>query len=186
MDIQKQSDFLGAEKAAALAILYKKIAIFRLTGSISLIEWGVIERVVSDIDIVVGSWEELEAISKEFSVDFDFDYSDEMEHAPLSKSIGHNQEPLVFALRPLPNRAHFKIGNVNCCVFLGKYQEAKMCQIAGLDFLVSHPRYAIEAKRRYLKDLEEIESKKPLTEFQQAKRAKHFVDILAYDIAFPE
>ena len=53
-----------------------------------------------------------------------------------------------------------------------------------LDFLVSHPRYAVEAKRKYLKDLEEIETQKPLSEFQQAKRAKHLADVSAYDILF--
>lgn len=175
---------MGADKAAALAVLYHKIPIFRLTGSISLIEWGVCQRTVSDLDIVVGSFDEICAISDAFSVDFEFDYSDEMQHTPLYKSVGHEREPLVFALRPLPNRAHFSINGVKCCVFLGKDQEAKMCSIAGLEFLVSHPRYAVEAKRRYLKDLQEIESQKPLTEFQKSKRAKHLADVLAYDIIF--
>lgn len=184
MTTQQQSDFLGEDKASALAVLYQKIPIFRLTGSISLIEWGVCQRMVSDLDIVVGSFDEILAISDAFSVDFAFNYADEMQHEPLYKSIGHEREPLVFALRPLPNRAHFKIGVVDCCVFLGKDQEAKMCQIAGLDFLVSHPRYAVEAKRKYLKDLEEIEAKKPLTGSQQAKRAKHLADVSAYDILF--
>lgn len=184
MTTQQQTDFLGEDKASALAVLYQKIPIFRLTGSVSLIEWGVCERSVSDIDIVVGTFDEIWAISDSFSVDYDFDYTEDMEHSPIYKSVGHEREPLVFALRPLPNRAHFKIGVVDCCVFLGKDQEAKMCNIAGLDFLVSHPRYAVDAKRKYLKDLEEIEVKKPLTEFQQAKRAKHLADVTAYDIIF--
>lgn len=181
MTNQQQSDFVGEEKAAVLAVLYQKIQIFRLTGSISLIEWGVCQRPVSDIDLVVGTFDEIWAIAEHFSVEYDFDYTDEMEHSPLFKSIGHEREPLAFALRPMPNRAHFKINGVKCCVFLGKDQEAKMCRIAGLDFLVSHPRYAVEAKRKYLKDLKEVEVQKPLTEFQQAKRAKHLDDVLAYE-----
>ena len=184
MTNQQQFDFLGEDKASALAILYQKIPNFRLTGSISLIEWGVCQRPVSDIDIVVGTFDEIQAIADSFPVDYDFDYTDDMEHSPILKSVGHEREPLIFALRPLPNRAHFQIGGVKCCVFLGKGQEAKMCQIAGLDFLVSHPRYAVEAKRKYLKDLEEIETQKPLSEFQQAKRAKHLADVSAYDILF--
>lgn len=185
MTTKQQLDFLGSEKAAALSVLYQKIPIFRLTGSISLIEWGVCQRPVSDIDLVVGSFDEICSISDSFSVDYDFDYTDEMEHSPILKSVGHEREPLVFALCPLPNRAYFVIDGVKCCVFLGKDQEAKMCQIAGLDFLVSHPRYAVDAKRKYLKDLEEMEAQKPLTEFQQAKRAKHLADVSAYDIIFP-
>jgi hypothetical protein len=184
MTQQQQSDFLGDDKINTLFIIYQKIPLFRLTGSISLIEWGICERRISDIDIVVDTFDEIQDISNVFPVEFDFDYTDEMEHAALLKSIGHEQEPLTFALRPLPNRAYFKIGEVNCCVFLGKGQEVKSCQIGGIDFLVSHPKYAIEAKKRYLKDLEHIESKMPLTEFQKAKRTKHMADVLAYDLAF--
>lgn len=183
MTSQEQIEFLGLDKLNVLDILKLNLQSFQLTGSISLFEFDVIKRKISDIDIVVDSFDCLHSFesSTGLSLNYTFDYTDEIEQKkdfhPV-KLDGH----LKYLV---PNRASCKINGVNVCFFVGKKQEFKHCEyMRDRKFKVSHPRYAIEAKRQYLLNLVEIEKEKPLTDFQKAKRIKHSSDILAYDERF--
>lgn len=74
------------------------------------------------------------------------------------------------------NRISFKLGKVNCCVFYGEDQEWKMCDYHGVSARVSHPRYAIAAKKKYVADYENS----PGDPAMLHRIVKHKRDIEAY------
>jgi hypothetical protein len=178
MNIQEQTEFLGFDKLNALDTLAIYLPTFQITGSISLFEYGVCKRKISDIDIVVNSFDCITYLENFFNVEYTFDYTDEIE----TKQDFHPVKLDGHLKYLVPNRAKTLINGVNICIFVGKNQECKFFEYMNeRKFKVSHPRYAIEAKRRYLLDLEEIEKKDTLNDFQSKKRAKHLADILAYE-----
>ena len=180
MTLQEQIEFLGLEKLNVLDTLNLFLLNFQITGSISLFEYGVIKRKILDLDIVVNSFDCLQKFEDKTKIilDYSFDYTDEIEQKQdfHPKKLDGHLKYLV------PNRAFCKINEIDVCFFVDKNQEHKYCKyMLDRKFKVSHPRYAIEAKRQYLLDLIEIEKEKPLTDFQKAKRIKHSSDILAFE-----
>lgn len=174
MTIAEQEQYLGTGKLKVLEQLHILLPDMQLTGSISLFEYDCIKRDINDIDIVVS--EDLGKVGRRleafYSVDYSVDYGDEMQQ------IG---ESSVFVRGVIPNRIFFEVGAVKVCVFYGTNQEHKLCSYLSGVIKVSHPRYAIRAKLRYLADLDEVErSAGGLTEFQKNKRTKHATDIAAF------
>lgn len=135
---------------------------FQLTGSISLVEYGIVKREISDIDIVVESFSILKIALrvKGYKHSYWFGYSD------------NTGTPKV------TNRISFEIDGVKCCAFYSEHQEFKVCDyILERKFRVSHPRYAIAAKKKYVRDLFQ---KDKLNKFQISKLKKHSSDIQLY------
>lgn len=178
MTQEEQIEFLGLAKLNVLAQLKDMIPDFAIGGSISLIEYGVCKRKVQDIDIVVANFDLILNIAKQdIRVDYDFDYDSELQGKGTSA---------YFEKGKIPNQARFEIDGVHICAFYGNEIEYKMCDyMFDKTFKVSHPRYAIEAKKRYLNCLLEREKLEPLNEYNLAKRVKHTADIEAFEAIFP-
>jgi hypothetical protein len=182
MTQDEQIKFLGLDKLNALDRLNViLLGNFQLTGSISLFEHGIIKRQISDIDIVVDSLDRLKVTFDKKGCEFQewFDYSEPLENPSLT----------LQRKGKVTNRISFKIGEVNCCAFFGKKQEFKIFEyMLDRKFKVSHPIYAIQAKKKYVTDLFKMDT---LDEFQLSRLKKHISDIQSFyekfegDLIFP-
>lgn len=176
----EQFNFLGLDKLNALDRLNVLLPEFQITGSVSLFEYGVIKREISDIDIVVPHFDLVYRCicPKVKGVELWFDYTDK-----LQPNADSTEQPKG----KIPNRASFNLDGVDVCIFYGIGQEFKFCEyVVNRRFKVSHPRYSVDAKLKYLKDLAEIELRMPLTDFQKQKKAKYLSDVNNFNVRFPD
>jgi hypothetical protein len=174
MTIEQQTTLIGFEKLNALDVLVTLIPNFQLTGSISLLAYGVNERKIEDIDIVVNSFACVEHIGKSYNLSYTFDYTDDIEQ--VKELHPHKVDGHLKYL--VPNRAHMVVHGVKVCIFVGKNQECQFFEFMNeRKFKISHPIYAIEAKKKYLDDLYKMEK---LNHFQYAKMSKHSMDVANY------
>ena len=172
MTTKDQMEFLGLDKLNALDVLSNKLnpSSFQLTGSISLFEFDIVKREISDIDIVVNSLDRIKRTfdKKEYDLQEWFDYSDKMENP---KNTDQEKGKVT-------NRISFKINDVKICAFYSDEQRFKICNyMLDRKFKVSNPRYSIEAKEKYIIDLLQKEN---LNKFQIKKLEKHSSDIIAF------
>lgn len=162
---------------AVLYLLQHKIPELTVGGSISLVAWGVVNRPIGDIDIVVPELESLDDLEVEYDVDYDF-----VDSVELVPTVDEGKKMVLQKhKRPEPrpiNQITFKIGDVKCCAFLNKGEETKPVMLGDIEFQVAHPKHAVEAKRKYYQHLMK---KVKLTEAQEARLKKHLVDILMYE-----
>lgn len=167
MTTNDQIKYIGFEKLNAMDRLKVLIPNFHFTGSLSLLCYGVTQRVVGDLDIVVSNMDVLYRVEDAGEqVDRYFDYETEL---PKCSNIQLKGK--------IPNRAHIKLYNTDVCVFYAKDEEVRMFEfMAGRVFKVAHPRYAIAAKESYVKNL----LSKSRTEAQEARMNKHKNDINEY------
>jgi hypothetical protein len=142
MTQEEQIKYLGLKKLNALDKLNVILSSqFQLTGSISLFEYNIVKRKISDIDIVVNSLDKLKIAFDIKGYNFQewFNYSDKLEDP--SKSL-HGKGKVT-------NRISFDIDGVKCCAFYSPHQEFKICEyMLGRKFKVSHPIYAIQVKKK--------------------------------------
>lgn len=168
MTQEDQVKYLGLDKLNALDRLNVVLGgNFQVTGSISLFEYGIIKRVISDIDIVVNSLDALKVAFSKKGYDFQewYDYSDKLE----------NPKNTLQKKGRVTNRISFEVEGVKCCAFYSTKQKFKVCKyILNREFRVSHPMYSIEAKKKYVIDLFKMDT---LNEFQLSKLKKHNSDI---------
>lgn len=171
MTEEEQIKYLGLDKLNVI----DKINIvlngeFQLTGSISLVEYGIVKRKIGDIDIVVKSLDRLKVVFDQKGYDFKewFDYSEELEN-PKNTLQGKGK---------VTNRISFEIDGIKCCAFYGPLETFNVCTyMLNREFKVSHPRYSIEAKKKYVQRLFE---KDHLNPFQVSSLSKHNSDIQLY------
>lgn len=165
MTTEDQIKNIGFEKFNAMDRLKVLIPNFHFTGSISLLAYGVVNRPIGDLDIVVSNMDVLHDL-EEVNVDMDFDYDSEL---PMESGIQHKGK--------IPNRAHINLYNTDICVFYSKGEQTELFEFFnGRVFKVAHPRYAIAAKIGYVEKLR----LKDRTEAQEARMNKHLKDIEAY------
>ena len=170
MTTEQQTDLLGFDKLNVLDRLNIILPNFYVTGSVSLVEYGVVSRPIHDLDICVRNMDLCyRLIDKGYTVDFDFDYEQ-----PLPK------DSVVQLKGKIANRAGVMINGIPVCIFYVKdEEETKMVEfMCGRRFQIAHPRYAIGAKRGYLLNL----NQKPiLTAEQKARKDKHQADVDAFE-----
>lgn len=175
-DVRKLT--LPSGKLGALKAISEKVK-FHLGGSLSLVAWNVLNRPIGDIDIVVDSELQLDIIESNWETEFDMNYeretAEEVEEVEPYPRIGLIQ--LVEVPKPEFVQARFTVAGYEFCAFLSKDEETKPVLINGTLFDVAHPRYAMEAKEKYVKKLQEKES---LTEEQYERLEKHQMDLTAY------
>lgn len=143
---------------------------FIIGGSISLLEYGIIDRPIYDIDIVVDSLDEIKIKFDQKGYEFQewFDYDDALE----------NQKDTIQERGKVTNRVSFVIDGINCCAFYGKNQKYRdVSFVADRAFKISDPKYAIAAKKKYIDDLLNRET---YTYEQLDKLEKHASDYAAY------
>jgi hypothetical protein len=73
MSINQQYDFIGKQKLLALKALHCLLTDFQLSGEISLLTFGVTERPIEQITILVRSWDELQDFNGLVFTRHDFD-----------------------------------------------------------------------------------------------------------------
>ena len=171
MNQDDQIQYLGLDKLNVLDKINNALSgQFQITGSISLLEYGIIKRKVNDIDITVRSLDFIKKIFDKKDYEFQewFDYSEKLEDPKKT-----DQEK-----GKVTNRVSFKINGVKVCAFFfekGKSMNKKY--MVGREFKVLHPKYSIKAKKRFIQRMLE---KDDLTDYQIYQFRKHMEDILSY------
>lgn len=151
MNTEDQIKLIGLDKLVALDRLRVIIPRFHITGSISLLWYGVISRAVGDIDIVV-------------------------EHKPYLELSRLRDEP-PSALYDDQTHVQFRVDNVNVCAFYSEREETKEIDLFGVKHRIAHPIHSILAKQSYV---DQLNSYLFLTKEQKARRDKHQKDIDAF------
>lgn len=162
MTQEDQFTYLGQDKLAAMRKL-RKISPFFLhfSGSLSLFEYGVVQRNIGDLDIIAPGLDKWIHTLKQEGIPY-LTYWGYYELKPMHASM-HVVEMRSRRVRRgsrLPNttsswvnRVAFEIKGVKCCVFYGEGQEYKLCEyMGGVKARISHPRYAIAAKKKYVEE----------------------------------
>ena len=161
-----QEIHIGLDKLTALdRIKTMTNSKFLVTGSISLYLYGVIDREIKDIDIVVPDLVVFAAIIESYGLQnhkqLDYDEKKKIEDQKI-------------------NQIRFKVNGLWCCAFESKDgEEHKAFPFSvGRSFNVAHPQGAILAKKRYVSDI----LKKDLPTHKQNERLKkHVQDIALYN-----
>lgn len=168
--------FLPTDMKEALIWINSKVK-FSITGSISLRCHRVINRLPNDIDIVV---EDLAAVKK-LGADLQKVCFSEVtgleslnEHQETSKQV---QTRLTY-------------NGIKICVFLSPNQDKQLVTVVHRgrheNFYISHPKYAIWAKTRYVKSLIGLSKIMPLSDKKQERMRKHIGDIGKFIKTFPD
>lgn len=187
MTTQDQVKYIGLDKLNVLDKLKTLILDFQVTGSISLLMYGITDRKINDIDIVVPNFDFLSEIEKNYSVDYTVDYTlnqikEEIEVGDHTKSVF----PFDFVSTRtknvmMPNKAGFKIDGVKIDAFVGKDLVCKeLTSLGGAKFKVTHPYYSIEAKERFIHNYINLAEKQPLKSHQKETIMKHMKDMCNY------
>jgi len=153
MEIEK---LIGDKKIAVIKKLYDLCPNMAITGSICLNYYCVVDRPIKDIDVVV-TLAQFKAIAP-YIIDL---------------KISAESEPIDEKDKNTQNNFRLEMDNCDICVFLAEdntnFHETKLGET---NVRICHPRYAIEAKRKYVNQIKETNS-----EYRQ----KHLSDIEAYE-----
>jgi len=152
-----------AEIDTILLALKMNIGFFQVTGSLLLVEYGVINRGVNDIDIYIKNWEQLENIT---DVEYDDDYYDMDEGTP---------EPTEDT-----EMATFEFLDMKVNAFLGYKEEYIEVKGFGFKIQYTHPRYSIEAKENFIQGTLHTYRNRELSSEQVQYLLKHNEDISIY------
>jgi hypothetical protein len=120
-------------------------------------------------------------ISKDTEVYYTYDYEEEQSNDFISIFF-YKAKRYFHKLIKAPNRAYFFIDGEKIDVFAAKEQEFSIGEFSvGRQFKISHPKYSIEAKERYMKDLLTVKEKnKGWTSKQEQSFLKHQKDYIEY------
>lgn len=165
MNERQQINLIGLNKLNVLDWLKVHIPDMQLTGSLSLLAYGVYKtRIVGDIDIV--------SFNPSFAKVLVED-----KHVTTDEFL--NSEPDGQSETNLRSVRIEKDGISIDCFLSGTPQDCKEFNfISGRKFKVSHPKYSIKAKREYITALMKMDE---LTEFRRKKLYKHTQDIIKYN-----
>lgn len=181
-DIQKEIKYINPYRMNILDKLNRLLyGQFKLTGALSLLFHGIIERHINDIDIVVDSFDILKLLPKDVKPEYTYDYN-EKEPEGFIEILVFKFKRFKTKLIKSPNRAYFELDGYKVDVFLGKDQDYVVGEFSvDRKFKISDPKYSIEAKEKYMKDLYNMLFKnKKLTEAQKYRYKKHQADYKDY------
>lgn len=167
----------------AIVALNKTFPNMKITGGISLNLFGVVNRDVEDIDIVVET-QDFTKYTAEIIKNFDGVFASfgdsglEFEQEDETKV---NKNVCFKFISQVLHRNQLRLVKDGCniCVFGDSYNEDfEIMEIAGKPYVISHPKYAISAKMRYVDNL--VNTKSDLTKSQQKYLIKHIKYINNY------
>lgn len=166
MNERHQINLIGLDKLNVLDWLKVHIPDMQLTGSLSLLAYGVYKtRIVGDIDIVSFNPSFANALVNNDSIETD----------GFTSSEGGNNE----SQQELRSVRIKKDGISIDCFLSDSPQDCKDFDfIGGRKFKVSYPKYSIKAKREYITALMKMDA---LTDFRRKKLYKHTQDIIKYN-----
>ncbi|MGB1216446.1 MAG: hypothetical protein ACPG5P_01135 [Saprospiraceae bacterium] len=162
MTAKEQIQLIGIDKFNVLDRIHQLLkGKFLITGSISLLAYGICKRTIGDIDILVDDLDAFKTLLEKQNF--------------MTEEGGHYDKGNNF----IPERVGFSIKGVKCCAFRRKPRQRfkSFSFLASRTFNVAHPKGAIEAKKGYVKVLY---SEDRLTAAQIARLNKHSADIEAY------
>ena len=152
---------------------------FSVGGSFSLLVWGIINRKIGDLDIIVKSEEDLRYFLENYEESFEKYH----EESTLSGDVILEDVSKVaenpFTLKKIKyirNQVRVKINDVNVCIFVSKEDElGEYFDLVGLDspVKVADPKYAILAKKKYLSQFGNIEKISEWDESKMTRYVKH-------------
>lgn len=121
-------------------------------GSMSLLQQGFITRPLGDFDLIVPNLEAYSLLLTKANITHQesIDYDDEIEEDTLDIQSFNGEIKLKKVI--IPNRVHFEINNVKFCIFKGVNQNYTEYELNGRIYKICNSEYAIEAKRRYVKE----------------------------------
>jgi len=158
---------LSKEKIEVIKKIYGICPNILLTGSIALTHYGIIDRFIEDIDFVV-SRSDADAALRQVEKATSCSWS-EIESEEDEISVSYRGE----------------LDGQHICLFVADGQEFVKTEINGVVVNISHPRYAIEAKRKYVEFADTIlKTNIGNTSFLRKTaqyRQKHLSDIEAYE-----
>ena len=160
-----QETHIGLDKLVALdRIKTMTNSKFLVTGSISLYLYGVIDRDIKDIDIVVPDLVVFAAIIESYGLQ-------------SHKQLDYDEKKKIKDQKI--NQIRFKVGKLWCCAFESSDGKHKVFTFSvGRSFNVAHPQGSILAKKRYVSEI----LKKDLPTHKQNERLKkHVQDIALYN-----
>lgn len=156
MTREDQFTYLGQDKIAAMRKL-RKISPFFLhfSGSLSLFEYGVVQRNIGDLDIVAPNLDAWIHVLQQEGIPYltYWGYYEVKQTNEIPRRRLRRGSRLPDTTSSWVNRVAFEIKGVKCCVFYGEGQEYKLCEyVGGIKARISHPRYAIAAKKKYVEE----------------------------------
>lgn len=155
MEIEK---LIGSSKMAVIKKLYALCPNMLLTGSICLNYYGVIDRRINDIDIVV-TLAQFKSIAPHV-----VDFTVEAQSQPIDEKDENAQDSF-----------RLEIDDCDICVFIAEDNtNFHTTKLGDTVVHICHPKYAIEAKRKYV-------AKTKGKIFKSEYHKKHIADIEAYE-----
>jgi len=138
---------------------------FQIGGSLSLLGYKIINREIHDLDIIVQSPEYITPLLPK--------------NVPHTECYDYFDDSGYLIENPPVTRIFIRLCETPICIFFSKEEEYTKCEFEGcaLEFKISHPKYAIEAKKNYVKKLLNDSF---LSTFEVQRLEKHMSDILAY------
>lgn len=158
---------------------------FVIGGSLSLYLYGVIDREIGDLDLIIYDKGEFNKFIQNFEVvDDEYLGDDRLTKKDRMKILAKSlqKDNLLNWLENFDaNQMRFLIDGINVCVFYSNEQEDSTYFLVGEhEIKASQPQFAIQVKRKYLKKFDTTEMHN-WDEFKKEKYVKHLTDILNYE-----
>lgn len=163
--IQRLINNLSSKQITAIKIISELVPNFRLSGSASMVYHGYIDRQINDLDFEIPHIKVLDGLKKGFKLKHDSDseliISD---HMPP-----HRNTELV--------QASTEINGVNVCFFVADSNNCTGIDLYNTWVNIAWVDNAINAKRKYIKRLNNLNNRTPRQEYLLKK---HSADLLAF------
>lgn len=156
----KLIQLIGNDRMKIISAVNLMCPTARLCGSISLIYYGVIDRAIGDIDFVIPL--------KDTKIFKGIITEDSEAESEAINTINEGDESTGDSFR-------CKIGEFQFCLFVQDDSNSIEVDLNGLKIKIDHPKFAIEAKRKYVAAA--IRKKNEATPYYK----KHVADIEAYE-----